>query len=215
MQTTIALGRIAGIPLWVHWSAPIGVVLLGQLVALTVLPPLVPGLDANVYWLAGGLAALGAVGSVLAHEVAHAIIARRTGLGVQRITLSLRGGMSELAQRPSGPGTEIRIALIGPVTSLGLAGLFGAATVMAGNLGAPAVVLATLSWLARINVLLGVYNLLPETPLDGSHLLHGLLWRHTRDRDSATRATTAAGQFLGFVFKGLASKRSGGCDNHA
>lgn len=197
MRTTIALGRIAGIPLRVHWSAPIGIVLLGQIVGLTVLPPLVPGLDADVYWLAGGLAALAVVGSVLAHELAHAIIARRTGLGVGRITLSLGGGMSELARRPSGPGAEIRIALIGPVTSLVLAGLFSAATLVAGELGAPAVALATLSWLARINLVLGVFNLLPGTPLDGSQLLHGLLWRHTGDRDSATRATTAAGQFLG------------------
>ena len=125
MRSTIPLGRIAGIPVGMHWSALIGIALLGQLVGLTVLPSIVPGLGAGAYWLAGGLAALGLGGSLLAHELAHAIVARRTGLGVRRITLWLLGGVSELVGQPSEPDAEVRIALVGPVTSLGLSGLLG------------------------------------------------------------------------------------------
>ena len=167
MRSTIPLGRVAGIPVGMHWSALIGMVLLGQLVALTVLPATAPGLGAAAYWLAGGIAALGLGGSLLTHELAHAIVARRTGLTVRRITLWLLGGASELAGQPSEPGAEVRIALVGPVTSLGLGGLLGAAAVVTHNLGVPAGVVATLSWLASMNILLGVFNLLPGTPLDG------------------------------------------------
>jgi Zn-dependent protease/CBS domain-containing protein len=202
VRSTIPLGRIAGIPVGMHWSALIGIALLGQLVGLTVLPSTAPGLSTGAYWLAGGLAALGLGGSLLTHELAHAIVARRAGLGVRRITLWLLGGVSELVGQPSEPGAEVRIALIGPVTSLGLGGLLGAATVVAHGLAIPAGGVATLSWLASMNVLLGVFNLLPGTPLDGGRVLHGLLWRHTGNRDRATRAATTSGQVLGALLAG-------------
>jgi Zn-dependent protease len=121
MRTTIPLGRVAGVPVGAHWSALIGVLLLGQLLALSVLPMQAPGRPAWAYWLAGGLAAVGLVASLLAHELAHAIVARRAGLGVQRITLWLLGGVFELGGLPQRPGTEVRIALMGSVVSLGLA----------------------------------------------------------------------------------------------
>ncbi|MGH4012048.1 MAG: site-2 protease family protein [Pseudonocardiaceae bacterium] len=202
MRATIPLGRIAGIPIGMHWSALIGVVLLGQLVALMVLPSMVPGLGAGAYWLTGGFAALGLVGSLLAHELAHAIVARRAGLGVRRITLWLLGGVSELVDQPPEPRAEVRIALVGPVTSLALGALLGAATMMAGELGVPTVAVAMLSWLAVMNILLGVFNLLPGTPLDGGRVPHGLLWRHTGDRDRASRIATTSGQFLGLLLGG-------------
>jgi len=202
VRSTIPLGRVAGIPVGMHWSALIGMVLLGQLVALTMLPLTAPGLSAAAYWLAGGLAALGLGGSLLTHELAHAIVARRAGLGVRRITLWLLGGVSELVGQPSEPHAEVRIALVGPLTSLGLGGLFSAATVVSPGLAVPTAVVSTLSWLASMNILLGVFNLLPGTPLDGGRVLHGLLWRHTGDRDRATRAAATSGQVLGALLAG-------------
>src|SRR6185312_3977604 len=202
VRSTIPLGRIAGIPVGMHWSALIGIALLGQLVGLTVLPSMAPGLSAGAYWLAGGLAALGLGGSLLTHELAHAVVARRAGLGVRRITLWLLGGVSELVGQPSEAAAEVRIALVGPVTSLGLGGLLGAAMVVARDLAVPSAVVATLSWLATMNILLGVFNLLPGTPLDGGRVLHGLLWRHTGNRERATRAATTSGQVLGALLAG-------------
>lgn len=165
MRSTIPLGRIAGVPVGMHWSALIGIALLGQLVGLTVLPSAAPGLGAAAYWLAGGLAALGLGGSLLTHELAHAFVALRAGLGVRRITLWLLGGVSELVGQHSEPRAEVRIALAGPLTSLGLGGLLAAAMVLAHDFAVPAGVGATLSWLATMNILLGVFNLLPGTPV--------------------------------------------------
>jgi Zn-dependent protease/CBS domain-containing protein len=202
VRSTIPLGRVAGIPVGMHWSALIGVALLGQLVGLTVLPSTAPDLSAGAYWLGGGLAALGLGGSLLTHELAHAVVARRAGLGVRRITLWLLGGASELVDQPAEPRAEVRIALVGPVTSLGLGGLLGAAMLVARELTLSAVAVGTLSWLATMNVMLGIFNLLPGTPLDGGRVLHGLLWRHTGDRNRATRAASTSGQVLGALLAG-------------
>lgn len=197
MRTTVPLGRIAGVPVGAHWSALVGVVLLGYLLALGVLPMQVPGLAPWTYWLAGGLAALGLVVSLLAHELGHAIVARRSGVTVQRITLWLLGGVSEFGDQPQQAAAEVRIAVVGPVVSLVLGGLFVTATWLATGLGAPALALVTLVWLGAMNLLLGLFNLLPGTPLDGGRVLHGLLWQHSGNRDRATRTVTSAGQFLG------------------
>lgn len=88
------------------------------------------------------------------------------------------------------------------MTSLGLGGLLGVATLFAHDLAIPAAVVATLSWLASMNVLLGVFNLLPGTPLDGGRVPHGLLWRHTGNRDRAIRSATTSGQVLGALLAG-------------
>jgi len=199
----VSFGRIGGIPAGAHWSALVGVVLLGELLALSVLPALVPGLTRGAYLVAGVFAAAVFVLSLLAHELAHALVARRAGLGVQRITLWLLGGVSELVERPERPAAEVRIAVVGPLVSLALAGIFSVAAWGAIWLGAPMLVVAGLSWLATVNVMLGVFNLLPGTPLDGGRVLHGLLWWRSGDRERATRTAAAAGQFLGALLAGL------------
>jgi Zn-dependent protease len=104
------------------------------------------------------------VGSLLAHELAHAVVARRSGLEVRRITLWLLGGVSELGGQPSRPAVELRVALAGPGVSIVLGVFFTAATGVAAGAGAPGLATATLSWLATVNVVLGVFNLLPGAP---------------------------------------------------
>jgi Zn-dependent protease len=203
VRPTVSFGRIAGIPVGAHWSALVVVVLLGELLALNVLPGMAPGHTSATYLLAGAAAAVVFALSLLAHEVAHAIVARRAGLGVRSITLWLLGGVSELVDQPERPGTEIRVALVGPLVSIGLAGAFAAGGWAGAAVGAQALLTAVLSWLATVNLMLGIFNLLPGTPLDGGRVLHGLVWRHTGDRERATRRAAGAGQFLGAVVAGM------------
>ena len=203
MRGVVPLGRVAGIPVAAHWTVLVVVVLLGQVLALSVLPTLAPGQPPWAYWSAGAVGAVALIGALLAHELAHAVVARRTGVGVRRITLWLLGGVSELDGRPTEPATEVRVALAGPATSLALGVVLGALAGAADVAGASRLVVATLSWLATMNVVLGVFNLLPGTPLDGGRVLHGLLWRRTGDPAKATRITSNAGRFLGALLAGV------------
>jgi Zn-dependent protease len=203
VRGTIPLGRISGIPIGLHWSALIGVGLLTQLLGSTVLPMLAPAADGPHRWLAAALAAIALVASLLAHELAHSIAAQRSGLRVRHITLWLLGGVSELADPPPNPSTEIRVALVGPVTSLLLGAVCMYAASLGQDFGPPGLAVGTLSWLAVTNLILALFNLLPGTPLDGGRVMHALWWRHTGNRTRATRAASASGRTLGALLAGI------------
>lgn len=203
MQPTVVFGRIRGIPIGAHWSALVGVGFLAVLLVTTVLPFSAPGRDLGVYALTATATAVAFVLSLLAHEVAHALVALRCGLQVRRITVWLLGGVSELRGNAPEPGVEMRIAVVGPLVSLGLGGLFTGLAVMVGAAGWATLITASLGWLGTMNLVIGVFNLLPGTPLDGGRLLHGLIWRLTGDRARATREATSAGQLLGAVLAGF------------
>jgi Zn-dependent protease len=203
MRATFSFGRIGGVPIGAHWSASVGVVVLGILLASTVLPELAPGATTVAYGLAGGVGAVALVVSLLAHELAHAVVARRSGLEVRRITLWLLGGVSEFGTQPSRAAVELRVALVGPGVSLALGMIFAASAWVLSTAGGPPLAAATLSWLATVNVVLGVFNLLPGSPLDGGRVLHGLIWLGSGDRRRATRAATGAGQLVGSLLAAL------------
>lgn len=135
--------------------------------------------------------------SLLVHELAHAAVARRAGPGVRSITLWLFGGVSELSGPPAAPMVEVRVAVVGPLASLGLAGVLGGGAWVEQQAGAPALVVVAMSWLASVNLVLGGFNLLPGAPLDGGRVLHGMVWRATGDRERAGRVASAAGQVVG------------------
>ncbi len=206
MRQSLRLGRIAGIAVGVHWSVLVIMALLVQGLAVTVLPGAAPGQPWPVYWAA----AIGAAGlflaSLLAHELAHALVARRFGIRVERITLWLLGGVAELADEAPTARADLLVAGAGPVTSIAAGLSFGALTAVASVLDAPAVVTGAFGWLAGVNVVLAVFNLLPGAPLDGGRVLRALLWRWHGDRYRAARAAARAGHGLGMVlvFLGVA-----------
>ena len=188
------LGRFAGIEARAHWSLLLIAFLVAQLLAVGVLPSAVPGLPAAAYWLAGVASAVAFLASVLAHELAHAATARRHDIPVKRVTLWLLGGATELGHEAKTPRAETAIAASGPITSLVLGGLFAGLTALASGAG---LLTATLAWLAGVNLLLGVFNLLPAAPLDGGRLLRAALWRRYGDWTRATYASARAGSVLG------------------
>ena len=118
MKVTVPLGSIAGVRIGIHWSALVGLGLLTLLLSTSVLPVLVPDAGSSGYWVAGSLTAVAFLATLLAHELAHSVSARRAGLEVRGITLWLLGGMSELVDQPHGPDEEVRIAAVGPAASL-------------------------------------------------------------------------------------------------
>ncbi|HEU4422651.1 MAG TPA: site-2 protease family protein [Pilimelia sp.] len=196
MRQTVRLARVTGIPVGVHWSVLVVMVLLAQGLAVALLPAAAPGLSGALYWVVAVLTTVLFVASLLAHELAHALVARHYGVRVERVTLWLLGGVAELSGQPATPRQDLRIAAVGPLTSLAAAGVFfTAAVATAGWL--PPVAVVAVAWLAWINVVLAVFNLLPAAPLDGGRVLRALLWRHWGDQVRAQLVAVRAGRGLG------------------
>lgn len=211
MKQTLRLGRIAGISVGVHWSVLVIVALLAQSLALVVLPATEPGQPTWSYWLVALVATALFVASLLAHELAHALVARRYRIRVERVTLWLLGGVAEFGDRPATPRVDLRVALVGPLTSLAAALVFfTTATTTAGWL--PSVAVAALTWLSAVNLLLAAFNLLPAAPLDGGRVLRAVLWRRWGDRIRADVAAARAGRGLGggLIAIGLLQLLAGG-----
>jgi Zn-dependent protease len=159
-------------------------------------PRLHPDASGLEIWTAGLLTSLLFFLSLLFHELSHAFVARRAGLEVPSITLFLFGGASEMSREPDDPGTELRVAAVGPLASFALALAFWAVgRVLPAQ--TPALLLGVLGYLAWINLALGVFNLLPGFPLDGGRILRALLWRRTGSLQRASRVATQAGKGLG------------------
>ena len=148
-----------------------------------------------------GVAILAAVlffGSVLVHEMAHALVARARGIRVQDITLFLFGGSTRARVESHGPGDEFLIAAVGPLASVLVAALFWAVNVFArGSLPGP--LTGMFGYLAWVNLLLAGFNLIPGFPLDGGRLLRSLVWRSTGSFRRATRIASLAGQAVGWL----------------
>jgi len=196
MRPTIRLGRIAGIEVGIHWSLlVIGVVLVGSL-AGGVLPSSAP--DARGSYLAAAVLAVGFFfASILAHELAHSIVAKRRGQDVKGITLWLLGGVSELGTEAKNARDELHVAIAGPATSLGLAATFGVLALAFGAITPHTLLPTVAAWLAVVNLILAIFNLLPGAPLDGGRVLAAWLWKRNGDRRRSQITAARAGRVLG------------------
>ncbi|MDZ7676091.1 MAG: site-2 protease family protein [Acidimicrobiales bacterium] len=203
MEMNLSLGRIAGIRVGIHWSVLVIWWLLTWSLATTLLPDTVEAESTGAYWVAAGLTAIGLLGCLLAHELSHAVMARRHGVSTESITLWALGGVAQLKEDSPSPRSELLIAGAGPAMSFALAAGAFAISLGLGLVGAPDLVLAGISWLALVNVVLAVFNLLPGIPLDGGRILHALLWWRSKDRVAATRSAAQAGRIFGYVLIGL------------
>ena len=199
MRPTFRLGRVAGVEVGFHWSLlAIGALLVGSL-AGSMLPQAVPHAHGS-YFAAAVLAVVFFFGSILAHELAHSIVARRQGQTVNGITLWLLGGVSELGSDAKNANDELRVAIAGPATSIALGLVFGAlAFAFDAILPAGGLVPTVAWWLAIVNVALGLFNLLPGSPLDGGRVLAALHWKLRGDRRNAQISAARAGRVVGTV----------------
>ncbi len=190
----LRIGRVLGISIYVHFSWLIIFALITWTLATGYFPTYYPDLPASSYWAKALVASLLFFVSILLHEMGHAVVAVRNGIEIRSITLFIFGGVSQMEKDPEDGATEFRIAAVGPLVSLALAGLFYLAA-SAEVLGASARAVAR--YLAFINLALAVFNLVPAFPLDGGRILRGLLWRHS-GKARATRMAAGAGTFFAY-----------------
>jgi Zn-dependent protease/CBS domain-containing protein len=198
MNENVSLGRIAGIHVGFNWSLLVVAALIAWSLATSLLPSASPGQSTGAYWTAGVISAFVFLASLLAHELAHSIVATRRGVKVEGITLWLFGGVSRFSSETNSPGTQALFTFVGPLTSLVLGVIFYIISIAAGGGAHPGLAAATLSWLGYINITLGVFNLVPAFPLDGGRLLQSLIWLRTGDRFRATRIAARIG--MGFAY---------------
>ena len=168
--------------------------------------------SATTPFLLAVLSAVGFFGSILLHELGHAVAARRNGIGITGIQLWIFGGMARMDREADSPGTELEVALAGPLVTLAIVAAltvggivavgwdgFRNAAVLESTAGVSGVV-AMIAWLAFINALVLVFNLLPAFPMDGGRVARALAWWKTGDRTSATRFAANLGRVFGYLF---------------
>ena len=210
----LAAGRLTiawiwGIPISVHVSWLLVFALVAGSLAAGYFPEREPGWGAPTRWVLGALTSLAFFASVLVHELGHSRVALRYGIPIRGITLFVFGGVAQIGREPDSPGAEFRIAIAGPLTSLALAALFGGVGTVAGSM---ALVSVPALWLARINLFVALFNLLPGFPLDGGRVLRAAVWAWTGSFDRANRAAAAAGEVLALALIGVGTLRALGGD---
>ena len=192
----ITLFKMLGFEVRVDASWLIIAVLIVWSLAVGVFPYRLPGLPSATYWWMGIFGALGLFVSIVVHEFSHSIVARRNGLPMKGITLFVFGGVAEMESEPPDPKTEFLMALAGPLASLAIGAVFyviGAAAATS----LPLEVVTVLNYLAQINWLLAIFNMIPAFPLDGGRVLRALLWQRSGNLVSATRTAAFAGSIFG------------------
>ena len=193
---SLRIFRIVGIDVNIHVSWLVVFALVTWSLAVGYYPPLLPGLTSAQAWTLGALSAILLFASVLAHELAHALVARTRGIEAASITLFLFGGVSSLRTDAPRASTEFLVAIVGPLTSFVLA---GACLLVASIVGDPRVA-ALFGYLGLINGLLGAFNLVPGFPLDGGRVLRALVWQLTGNMHRGLEVAVGAGQLVGYAF---------------
>ncbi len=196
----IEIFKVAGIQVAIDYSWLAIFALILWSLASGYFPKEYPGYSTSSYWLVGLAATILFFGSVLAHELCHAMMGNRLGEGVHRITLFIFGGMAELEHEPRSGIDELKIAAVGPLSSMVMAGIFW--LIARGIAADPATALwkSVFSYLAFINFALALFNLLPGFPLDGGRILRAVLWMRWGD---LRRATAAAADWGNTIAWGL------------
>lgn len=195
MKSSFTLGRVLGIPLRLHYTwFFVFVLITAWLVAYLPMP------GPYILWhriVLGVAASLLVFVSITAHELAHSLVAVKNGMPVKGITLFVFGGVSQIAKEASRPSTEILVAIVGPLASVAISSIFlGISFLLSDPLATVA------QWLAYINGLMAIFNLIPGFPLDGGRVLRAVVWLRTGDYMRGTRIATLSGRVIGYVFVG-------------
>jgi Zn-dependent protease/CBS domain-containing protein len=196
VKGNFTLGKVFGIRLQIHYTWFVIFVLVTY--SLILYPSeffhplhtrIVLGILASILFFA----------SIIAHELAHSIVAVRNQIPVQQITLFVFGGVSYITREVTRPKVEIAITIVGPLTSLAISGVFYGMHFLLWE-GDQSLAANLMYWLGTANLILALFNLIPGFPLDGGRILRALIWHKTQDYYGATRITTRIGQGIAYVF---------------
>lgn len=198
MGNAFNFGKLFGIQFRLHYTWFIVFVLVVVSLSAQYFPIVYPGWTRWIYWVIGIIASLLFFASVVAHELAHSLVARINGIPVKSITLFIFGGVSQITREAPKASAELVMAAAGPASSLVIGGLFGLLWLFTQNTIVPIAAMA--GWLAIVNVLLAAFNMIPGFPLDGGRVFRSLLWRFSGNYRRSTRIATQVGRSVGYLF---------------
>jgi Zn-dependent protease/predicted transcriptional regulator len=195
-RSSIKLFKVFGIEIRLDYSWFIIFALFAYYFGFSYFPSVLPGVNAGIIAIVTIITVLLFFTSVLIHEMSHSLVARSRGTNVERITLFLFGGMAQIEKEPDNPYSEFIMAIAGPAASFVLSFLFGMIWLASGQY---AVIREPARYLTLINIILGVFNLLPGFPLDGGRVLRSIIWKVTGNLKRATYIASTAGRVIGFM----------------
>jgi Zn-dependent protease len=197
VRSSLSLGKIFDIPIRLHFTwFFVFVLITASLIALPI-----PG--TYVLWyriIAGIIGSLLLFISIITHELAHSIVATKNKIPVKDITLFVFGGVSRITKEASRPTTEMLIAVVGPLTSILIAGIFHGIYLLLSSADISELITTIVRWLAFINALMAMFNLIPGFPLDGGRVFRSVIWLRTGNYIHATRIATTSGRIIGYTF---------------
>ncbi|HSI81017.1 MAG TPA: site-2 protease family protein [Solirubrobacterales bacterium] len=196
------VGRLYGIPIGIHPLWLVIVALITWSLGEAYYPDTVAGISTGLAYALGLASALLLFASILAHELGHALVARRRGVEIEEIDLWLLGGVAKLKGSPEQPGDELRYALAGPLVTLAIAAAFGA-VLAALPASSPEALSALIAYQALVNAAILGFNLLPAFPLDGGRVLRAVLWARYSDLNRATARAAGIGRGFAYAFVGF------------
>jgi Zn-dependent protease len=202
MLKNVRVGSIAGIPILINpsWLVPAGLVI--WFLSARVYPDVYQGGNAALYIVMAVASALLFFVSLVFHELAHSVVARRYGIPVRSITLFLLGGVAQIARDPRTARAEFLIAVAGPLSSFAIgSALIGLWVVLSGGSGPLSIVIV---WLGGMNLVVGVFNMLPIFPMDGGRVFRSMLWGLTGNAGRATSVAAWSGRGIAWAMMAAA-----------
>lgn len=210
------LFRLMGFEVGIDFSWIIIAILIAWSLSTGLFPFQYKDLSTRTYWLMGIVGAIGLFMSIIAHEFAHSLVARNSGMPMKGITLFIFGGVAEMGDEPPSAKAEFQIAAVGPLSSFAIAAVFYGIYHLGIAGGWPPPISGVVGYLAMINVILAIFNLVPAFPLDGGRILRSILWGWKKNLRWATRVASNIGSGFGIflivlgVFRILAGNFIGG-----
>jgi Zn-dependent protease/predicted transcriptional regulator len=195
----IKLFKIFGFEVGIDWSWIILAILIAWSLSVGLFPIRYQGLPTHTYWLMGLVGTLGLFFSIVFHEMSHSLIARKYGMRIKGITLFIFGGVAEMGDEPSNPKAEFMMAIVGPISSIFIGLVFYGVYILGRQNARPAPVNGVVQYLAFINGLLAVFNLVPAFPLDGGRVLRSILWGWKKNLRWATHISSKIGSGFGIL----------------
>jgi Zn-dependent protease len=203
MNKSIHIITILGIPIEVNYSWFIIFFLVTWTLAQNYFPMAIPHAPAFVYWIISIIAACLFFISLLAHELSHSIVAIKNKLPISGITLFVFGGVAHMTKEPETPAIEFKMAAAGPLCSFAISFLFFVLTQLFYSLKLPMALVVTTDYLSFINLMVGIFNLIPGFPLDGGRILRAALWSLFGDIKKATQIASSFGKGFAYFLMGL------------